>query len=65
MKNKSVPVLSGFTAVEKKRNGLSKIAMQAKLVLEQLGVLLDQAVGTQLRRNIYGGVALPQALFGG
>lgn len=51
--------------VEKKRNGLSKIVMQAKPVLEQLGVLLNQAVGTQLRRTIYGGVASPQPLFGG
>lgn len=51
--------------VEKKRNGLSKIVMQAKPVLEQLGILLNQAVGTQLRRTIYGGVAPPQPLFGG
>jgi len=51
--------------VEKKRNGLSKIVMQAKPVLEQLGVLLNQAVGTQLRRTIYGGIASPQPLFGG
>lgn len=51
--------------VEKKRNGLSKIVMQAKPVLEQLGILLNQAVGTQLRRTIYGGVAIPQPLFGG
>jgi hypothetical protein len=51
--------------VEKLRNGLSKIVMQAKPVLEQRGILLNQAVGTQLRRTIYGGVAHPQPLFGG
>ena len=51
--------------VEKKRNGLSKIVMQAKPVLEQLGILLNEAAGTQLRRTIYGGVAPPQPLFGG
>jgi hypothetical protein len=53
--------------LEKKRNGLSKIVivMKAKPVLEQLEVLLNQAVGTQLRRTIYGGVASPQPLFGG
>lgn len=51
--------------VEKKRNGLSTIVIQAKPVLEQLGILLNQAVGTQLRRTIYGGVAIPQPLFGG
>lgn len=50
--------------MKKKRNRLSKIVMQAKLVLEQLGILLNQAVGTQLRRTIYGGVASPQPLFG-
>jgi hypothetical protein len=51
--------------MEKKRNGLSKIIMQTKPVLEQLGILLNQAVGTQLRRTIYGGVASPQLLFRG
>jgi hypothetical protein len=51
--------------MKKKRNRLSKIVMQAKLVLEQLGILLNQAVGTQLRRTIYGGVASPQLLFRG
>jgi hypothetical protein len=45
--------------VEKLRNGLSKIVMQAKPVLEQRGILLNQAVGTQLRPTIYGGVAHP------
>lgn len=51
--------------VEKKRNGLSKIVMQAKPVLEQFENLLEHAVGTQLRRTIYGGVMQPQPLFGG
>ncbi|PNU20771.1 IS1595 family transposase ISPepr2 [Geothermobacter hydrogeniphilus] len=52
--------------VEKKqRNGLSKIVMQAKPVLEQFDNLLKYAVGTQLRRTIYGGIAVPQPLFGG
>ena len=49
--------------LEKKQNGLSKIVVQAKSVLEQLEVLLNQAVGTQLRPTIYGGVASPQPLF--
>jgi transposase-like protein len=51
--------------VEVKRNGLSKIVMRAKPVLEQFEILLKHAVGTQLRRTIYGGVATPQPLFGG
>ena len=51
--------------VEKKRNGLSKIAIQAKPVLEQFEILLNHAVGTQLRRTTYGGVTQPQPLFGG
>lgn len=51
--------------VEKKRNGLSKIVMQPKPVLEQLETLLKHAVGTQLRRTIWGGVAQPQPLFCG
>jgi len=51
--------------VEMKRNGLSKIVMQAKPVLEQFEILLKHAVGTHLRRTIYGGVATPQPLFGG
>ena len=51
--------------VEKKRNGLSKIVMQAKPVLDQLLDLLQHAVGTQLRRTIKGGLAQPQPLFCG
>lgn len=51
--------------LENKRNGLSKIVMQAKPVLEQLGVFLNQAVGTQLRQTIYGGVVSPQTFWGG
>jgi len=51
--------------VRKMRNGLSKTVMQAKPVLEQFEHLLKYAVGTQLRRTIYGGVAQPQPLFGG
>jgi transposase-like protein len=51
--------------VKKKRNGLSKIVMQAKPVLEQFENLLQYAVGTQLRRTIYGGVTQPQPLFCG
>ena len=51
--------------VKKKRNGLSKIVMQAKPVLEQFENLLQHAVGTQLRRTIWGGVTQPQPLFGG
>jgi len=50
---------------KKQRNGLSKIVMQAKPVLEQFDNLLKYAVGTQLRRTIYGGIAVPQPLFGG
>ncbi len=51
--------------VKKKRNGLSKIVMQTKPVLEQFENLLQYAAGTQLRRTIYGGVTQPQPLFGG
>ena len=51
--------------VEKKRNGLSKIVMQAKPVLHQLACLLEHAVGTQLRRSLWGGVTQPQPLFCG
>jgi len=51
--------------VEKKRNGLSKIVMQARPVLEQLKELLQHAVGTQLRRTIWGGLAQPQPLYCG
>ena len=51
--------------VKKKRNGLSKIVMQAKPVLEQFENLLQYAVGTQLRRTIYGGITQPQPLFRG
>jgi transposase-like protein len=51
--------------VEKKnKEGVSKIVMQAKPVLEQLHNLLKHAVGTQLRRTIYGGIATPQPSFG-
>lgn len=48
-----------------KRNGLSKTVMKPKPVLEQLGILLHYAVGTQLRRAIDGGVAKPQPLYCG
>ncbi|MCP4082515.1 MAG: IS1595 family transposase [Gammaproteobacteria bacterium] len=51
--------------VKKKRNGLSKIVMQAKPVLEQFANLLEHAVGTQLRRTIWGGVTQPQPLYCG
>lgn len=51
--------------VEKKRNGLSKIVMQAKPVLEQFEDLLEHALGTQLRRTIWGGVTQPQPLYCG
>jgi len=51
--------------VEKKRNGLSKIVMQSKPLMEQFENLLKHAVGTQLRRTIYGGITQPQPLFGG
>lgn len=52
--------------VEKKTNdGVSKIVMQAKPILEQLQNLLKNAIGTQLRRTIYGGIATPQPSFGG
>lgn len=51
--------------VEKKtKEGVSKIVMQAKPVLEQLQNLLKHAVGVQLRRSIYGGIATPQPSFG-
>ncbi len=51
--------------VEKKtRTGISKIVMQAKPILEQLQNLLKYAVGIQLRRTIYGGIATPQPSFG-
>lgn len=51
--------------VEKKRNGLSKIVMQSKPVLEQFEALLEHAVGTQLRRTIWGGITQPQPLYCG
>jgi len=51
--------------VEKKRNGLSKIVMQPKPVLEQFEALLEHAVGTQLRRTIWGGITQPQPLYCG
>jgi len=47
------------------RQGMSKIVMQAKPIMEQFHNLLKHAVGTQLRRTIYGGIAIPQPLFGG
>lgn len=39
------------------KKGLSKIVMQAIPILEQLQNLLIHAVGVQLRRTIYGGIA--------
>ena len=39
--------------------------MQAKPVLVQFEILLERAIGTQLRRTIWGGIAQPQPLFGG
>lgn len=47
------------------RNGISKIVMQTKPILEQLYNLFKYAVGIQIRRTIYGGIATPQPLFGG
>jgi transposase-like protein len=47
------------------KNGVSKIVMQAKPILEQLQNLLRYAVGCQLRRTIYYGIATPQPSFGG
>jgi hypothetical protein len=47
------------------KDGVSKIVMQAKPILEQLQNLLKNAIGTQLRRTIYGGIATPQPSFGG
>ena len=47
------------------KNGVSKIVMQAKPILEQLQNLLKYAVGTQVRRTIYGGIASPLPSFGG
>jgi hypothetical protein len=52
--------------VEKKtKEGVSKIVMKAKLVLEQLRNQLIHAVGTQFRRTIYCGIAAPQPSFWG
>jgi len=51
--------------VERKRNGLPKIVMQAMPVLEQFENFLQHAVGTQLRRTIWGGVTQPQPLYCG
>ena len=51
--------------VEVKRNGLPKIVMKPKPILEQLEILLDHAVGTQIRRTIHGGIATPQPLYCG
>jgi len=39
--------------------------MRAKPILEQLNNVLRHAVGTQLRRTRYGGIAIPQPLFRG
>jgi len=50
---------------KKTRKGLIKIIMKAKPVLQLLGSLLENAVGIQLRRSIYGGIFTPQPLFGG
>ena len=47
------------------KNGVSKIVMQAKPILEQLQNLLRNAVGCQLRRTIDYGIATPQPSFGG
>ncbi len=47
------------------KNGVSKILMKAKPILEQLQNLLKHAVGTQLRRTIHDGVATPLLSFGG
>lgn len=47
------------------KNGVSKIVMQAKPILEQLQNLLKYAVGTQVRRTIYGGITTPLPSFGG
>lgn len=47
------------------KNGVSKIVMQAKPILEQLQNLLKYAVGNQIRRTIYGGIATPLPSFGG
>jgi len=47
------------------KNGVSKIVMQAKPILDQLQNLLKHAVGTEIRRTIYGGIATPQPSFGG
>ena len=47
------------------KNGISKIVMQAKPILEQLNNLFRYAVGTQIRRTIYGGIATPLPSFGG
>lgn len=46
------------------KKGVSKIVMQAKPILDQLQNLLINAVGIQLRRTIYGGIATPQPFFG-
>lgn len=54
------------TPIEKTaKNGVSKIVMQAKPILEQLCNVLRFAVGTQLRRTRHGGISIPQPLFGG
>jgi hypothetical protein len=47
------------------KNGISKIVMRAKPILEQLNNLLKYAVGTQIRRTIYGGIATPLPLYCG
>lgn len=47
------------------KNGISKIVMQAKPILEQLHNLLRYAVGVQLRRTICYGIATPLPSFGG
>lgn len=47
------------------KNGVSKIVMQSKPILEQLQNLLKYAIGTQIRRTIYGGTATPLPSIGG
>lgn len=47
------------------KNGIPKIVMKAKPILEQLYNLLKYAVGTHIRKTFYGGIANPKPLFGG
>ncbi len=50
---------------KKTRKGVFKVVMQVRPVLTMLQNMLKHAVGTQLRRTIWGGIATPQPLFGG